>query len=235
MRKSLGALQARYCLYHRFRSRRGKPNLWTDRWRLLQELKEEIEQREIYQTKLIRYIDHYEELQRFLHDIKNHLAVNQVLKRYHDWPELSWVQTLDILIEAKRCQARAEGVDFEFERDDLVEAYLSDRDIIRLFGNLFDNAISAAAKGPPGTVSGRVSCIKGAMIVLLENSSPSTRLIEGFPTRQNHPSSGKGIVIIRSVVSKHQGSIEYHQANGKISLEIVLYPSIIRDSKGDDI
>lgn len=204
------------------------------------QLHQETSRRQTYEKQVLRMSQHYEELQRYLHDMRNHLAVRLHTRSSDDagytvlgLPKLSPLpDTLEILIGAKRQQAKTKKVIFDFQYDELIEYHLSSRDIIALFGNVFDNAIKAAGKIRGGSVIGQARVIKGAIVIALENSAPQTLFFNRRPRRSATLGKGRGVSIIESVVLKHDGMMEYHQLDGKIRLEIILYPSIMKDRNG---
>lgn len=206
----------------------------------VKQLQEQSKRITLYEKQVVALARHREQVHCYIHDLKNHLLVNEAghgqsgMEPAHDEPIIEpSPNTLEILIEIKTNQAKKRGVSFVFLSDRMIAHRLSHRDIVCLFGNLFDNAINAAAKIKGGKVDGYAKCIKGMVIIRMINSSPLVLFYRGLPMRRKNFGMGYGISIIRAIVKKYHGNINYSQQDKRINLDIILYPSIMNTSRGE--
>lgn len=189
----------------------------------------------------------YEEKSVLLHDMRKHLGViyglaaedrkpelldyiaglDGKLSRYKTG-ELSNHKLLDLILNVKRQEAEDEGIDVQYELDDMGGLKMDSTDICALFSNLLDNAIEANRKRDRG--AGRwlkLSCIRKGRMVMITASNPMTEaclvLADGLPrtTKKDTKLHGFGMLSIRQVAETYGGYLDI-QVKDK-TFHVVIY------------
>lgn len=122
------------------------------------EANQQLELKRIYYTNLKKS---YEENRTIIHDFKNHIQVleNAYKKNKNDADTLkeqlykvldinkvkyqTSSEILDIILMDKENEAQTKGIEFIFKMEILDISFISEIDMITIFGNLYDNAIEA--------------------------------------------------------------------------------------------
>lgn len=122
------------------------------------EANKQIEIKNIYYTNLKR---NYEENRKIIHDFKNHLQIleytyehnfqkaqkikEEIIKKLDNnkMKYQSSSEILDIILMDKEKESEKNQIQFDFKMEIVDLSFISDMDIITIFGNLFDNAIEA--------------------------------------------------------------------------------------------
>ncbi|MFD0671965.1 sensor histidine kinase [Cohnella sp. GCM10027633] len=115
---------------------------------------------------------------------------------------------------------------YKIERRKPAEFTLSPVDLVRMIGNLVDNAIDCAAAGPPDERWVRVEIDMDARMLRtlvvnpgkLPKRTASRMLDTGFTTKQSH--SGYGLSIVQELSGKLGGSVYYRNKGGQITFHL---------------
>lgn len=121
---------------------------------------------------------------------------------------------LNAILSERISKAKEEGITLSlFVEKFLKIDFISDADMISMFGNLLDNALEAALKCSPGNRSVNVKLFMGTnyfLIFHIENSyvemtkKEGTRLIS---TKQDSKHHGLGVGIVKSLAEKYGGTL----------------------------
>lgn len=189
---------------------------------------------------------HDEKLQKIRHDIKNNLLVLQELNRQgrrrevEDYiqkylktqtPGFQYAGTgnpvLNAILNEKCSQARQLEIDVSLQLPPQVEG-IEDVDLCNLIGNLFDNAMEGcrqcqgkkeilfSLRAAPGELDLSIRNTV-AHSVLAENPA----LASTKPEKENH---GLGTRIVREIVSKYRGLLDYYEEEGYFCCHLILSP-----------
>ena len=138
-------------------------------------------------------------------------------------------QTLDYIITEKRFLCQKEGISFTFSVDGKALSFLSQGDLISLFGNLLSNAVEAEMKlkdKDKAYIFLAVSSHSGMTSIHLENYFPEAVVFEnGLPitTKKDTRFHGYGGKSIRYIVKKYGGTYANDHEEGIFEVNI-LFP-----------
>ncbi len=138
-------------------------------------------------------------------------------------------QTLDYIITEKRFLCKKEGISFTFSVDGKALSFLSQGDLISLFGNLLSNAVEAEMKlkdKDKAYIFLAVSSHSGMTSIHLENYFPEAVVFEnGLPitTKKDTRFHGYGGKSIRYIVKKYGGTYANDHEEGIFEVNI-LFP-----------
>ena len=119
---------------------------------------------------------------------------------------------VDALLAYKQKLCENSGVVLEISSDTLRGTNLTDEEYIGLFGNLLDNAIEAAQKNENPQVSLSSTIAGGQWILAVRNSKPANEapLKNNMATTKNDSGNhGLGSKIVKRIVKKHKGALDY--------------------------
>lgn len=135
--------------------------------------------------------------------------------------------TLDSILNLKLTQAKRKGIEIKCSTSVPEDLHLDASDLMVVFGNLLDNAITASEQvkvNPFITVE--VSYEKGMLFISIENSFQG-KLIETdgqlFTTKKNKEQHGYGIDNVKRILEQYHGMIEFHHTESVFWVEIALY------------
>ena len=196
------------------------------------EAQQQLEIKKKYYTNLKKT---YEENRKIIHDFKNYIQVlesiynvdknssnnlrNQLYMvldknklKYHTSSEI-----LDVILTDKEKEATKAGIEFIFKMEILDITFISEIDIITIFGNLYDNALEANRKREKEKyVKTSIYKIKKMMIIRMENSCDNHLNYVGSKiksTKQAH--NGIGLNNIKKTLKKYNGIFNIDIRNEK--------------------
>ena len=170
------------------------------------------------------------DMQRLYHDMKNHLLAIQamsgsegeiqaylkdLLPQFEAYENRVYTgnATADALISEKMCRAALDGIQFNLQLDLRDLTFMTNVDLITIFGNAMDNAIEAVRLVP--AVEERYVSIRSsrqADMVMLRFENPYTGQITGQDGRlrtkkRNAEMHGIGLNSIQTAAARYNGSI----------------------------
>lgn len=196
------------------------------------EAKKQIELKNVYYTNLKK---NYEENRKVIHDFKNYLQIleytyehnfikakkikKEIIENLDDQKIKfqSSSEILDIILMDKEKTSKKHGIRFDFKMEIIDLSFISDMDIITIFGNLYDNAIEANEKIKNNKyISTIIYQLNETLIIRIENScinvlKHSLNRIES--TKSNH--RGIGIRNVKDTITKYNGIFDISIHNNK--------------------
>lgn len=165
----------------------------------------EIEQYEREISNLLEEINSKKENREFLEELVSDCE-KYVGEHYSGQP------VVDALLAYKRKICANSGIKLELSSCYLDSTTLTDEEYIGIFGNLLDNAIEAAQRTDNPWVSLKSTKAGGQWILTVRNSKPADEkpLDSGMATTKDDSSNhGLGSKIVRKIVKKHKGALDY--------------------------
>lgn len=210
----------------------------------MSEAKQQSDMKRIYYTNLKK---RYEESRQIIHDFKNYIQVlehidedkkntsnnlkiqlynvlDKNISKYNTSSEI-----LDIIVMDKENEATKEKIEFIFKMEFIDISFMSEIDIITIFGNLYDNAIEANKKREKERyITTAVYKIREILIIRIENSCDNQLEYSGRKiksTKLGH--HGIGLNNVKEAVKKYNGifSIEIIEEKCKAIIIIPLVES----------
>ena len=138
-------------------------------------------------------------------------------------------EVVEGLLDAYRLKCSGRGIAWRTEVASIDIEMLA-TDIIGLLSNLLDNAIEAVERSER---KGYISCCIKRKSMIIENSKSENEYpeVNEFKTnKQDANSHGIGMSIIRSIVSKYDGSLKYTDVGDRMIVEIIF---AVREDKYD--
>lgn len=193
--------------------------------------REVIEARQQLEIKKIYYMNQkksYEENRKIIHDFKNYIQVleniynvnrdasnnlkNQLYAvldknklKYHTSSEI-----LDVILMDKENEVTKEKIEFTFKMEILDISFISEIDIITIFGNLYDNAIEANREIKKEKYIKTALYKMGEMLIIRIENSCTNKLEYNDKkiksTKKNH--FGIGLYNVKETVKKYKGIFE---------------------------
>lgn len=190
--------------------------------------REVIEAHQQLEIKKIYYMNQkklYEESRKIIHDFKNYIQVleniynvdrdssnnlrNQLYTvldkskiKYHTSSEI-----LDVILMDKENEAAKAGIEFIFKMEILDISFISEIDIITIFGNLYDNAIEANKETKKDKYIKTALYKMGEMLIIRIENSCTNQLEYNDKriksTKKNH--SSIGLNNVKKALKKHNG------------------------------
>lgn len=190
--------------------------------------REVIEAHQQLEIKKIYYMNQkksYEESRKIIHDFKNYIQVleniynvdrdssnnlrNQLYTvldkskiKYHTSSEI-----LDVILMDKENEAAKAGIEFIFKMEILDISFISEIDIITIFGNLYDNAIEANKEIKKDNYIKTALYKMGEMLIIRIENSCTNQLEYNDKriksTKKNH--FGIGLYNVKETVEKYKG------------------------------
>lgn len=209
--------------------------------------REVIEAHQQLEIKKIYYMNQkksYEESRKIIHDFKNYIQVleniynvdrdssnnlrNQLYTvldkskiKYHTSSEI-----LDVILMDKENEAAKAGIEFIFKMEILDISFISEIDIITIFGNLYDNAIEANKETKKDKYIKTALYKMGEMLIIRIENSCTNQLEYNDKriksTKKNH--FGIGLYNVKETVEKYMGvfEIDIFEKNCRIIITIPL-------------
>lgn len=188
----------------------------------------------------------YENIRSIRHDMKNHLlCIVNLLQNHPDNSQqaqdyiqkllnqqeisqrkviFSGNDSLDAILNTKQITAHQYGINFDIVIADSLQ-FMSADDICVLFGNLLDNAISAAGQTDTKQINLNIQPQDTYVSIVLANSVKENILTSNptlKTTKQKKDGHGYGIKNVRNVVQKYYGLIRFYEDNGMFINDILL-------------
>lgn len=195
----------------------------------------------------------YENIRSIRHDMKNHLlCIANLLQNHPDNSQqaqdyiqkllnqqeisqrkviFSGNESLDAILNTKQIAAHQYGINFDIVIADSLQ-FMSADDICVLFGNLLDNAISAAGQTDTKQIKLNIQPQDTYVSIVLSNSVKEDVLTSNptlKTTKQKKDGHGYGIKNVRKVVQKHHGLIRFYENSGMFVSDILLLTIPILD------
>lgn len=168
-----------------------------------------------------------QQLMRYAHDTKNHLAAIQdlnedpqirgyvdklsgELERYTQSCH-SGNKLLDVILDRYVLECEKKGLRFEYDVKVCNLRDIEDMDLVTILGNLLDNAIEAAEKSQEKTVYLETSLRNAYQVIVIQNSSlpprgSHGRLQTSKPDRSMH---GFGLKSVATCLKKYNGDLHW--------------------------
>ena len=171
------------------------------------------------------------------HQIRNLRTTGQVDPAYLDDLEKSVSlynsavrtgnETLDIVLTDKRLHCATHGIQFTCMADGSGVAFMDTMDIFSLFGNILDNAIECETNLPPDTrfIHLAVRTVNRMLTIHAENHfEDSLQFRDGLPvtTKADKDSHGYGMMSVRHIVEKYNGSFSISTQDKLFQIDIVM-------------
>lgn len=194
------------------------------------ESNKQIEIKNIYYNSLK---NNYDENRKIIHDFKNYLQVlentyennfekakkikNEIIEQF-DKQKIRYdtsSEILDVILVDKEKEANSKGIEFIFKMEVMNLDFISELDMITIFGNLYDNAIEANE-----ITSGRryietaIYQVREMIIIRIENSCMNNIEYVGDKirtTKKNH--NGIGTRNIKKSVKRYNGVFDIRIEN----------------------
>ena len=191
------------------------------------EIHQQLEMKKMYYTNLKKT---YEQNRKIIHDFKNYIQVlektykknenasNNLKRQLYDVLEKNKIkyntssEILDIILMDKENEALKEKIEFTFKMEILDISFISEIDLITIFGNIYDNAIEANKENNSEKFIRTAIYKIGEMLVIrIENSCNNTLEYDGSrikSTKKNH--KGIGMNNIKEAVKKYNGIFQIY-------------------------
>lgn len=171
------------------------------------------------------------------HQIRNLRTTGQVDPAYLDDLEKSVSlynsavrtgnETLDIVLTDKRLHCATHEIQFTCIADGSGVAFMETMDIFSLFGNILDNAIECETNLPPDTrfIHLAVRTVNRMLTIHAENHfEDSLQFRDGLPitTKADKDSHGYGMMSVRHIVEKYNGSFSISTQDKLFQIDIVM-------------
>lgn len=188
--------------------------------------------------------EQYGQSEKLRHDLKNHVTALQGLAEEQDWTgmkhylaameergsfgtseEATGSPALDALLSQKRKRAKTMGIQWESSIRLPKNCRAFEFDLCILFGNLSDNALEACERVEEGKE--RFLFIEARMVkrcFLLEVKNSMEAEERGNPAKEDsREPHGIGLLSVKDVVEKYQGTMET-EAKGGVFTNVILLP-----------
>lgn len=205
-----------------------------------------LKQQQIFQKQSVQGIKtQYEELRKIQHDFNQHLCVIQILNKEHkpdaihkyiseyfDSREqtVNFIDTdndfVNAIVNSKLEHAKELGIKISVTATKTL-ASINNIDLCNLIANLFDNAIEACQKcsGNKQIIAGILSESQNINIVIKNSIEASVLAVNPNlqTSKADHTTHGYGTKIIRNIVQKYHGFIDYYEEDGMFCCSVNLY------------
>lgn len=149
--------------------------------------------------------------------------VNMRAQSRHSW---TGIPTVDFIINMKNARMEELSVDFNVKvQMDAIP--INEADFVVLLGNLFDNAIEAAAKCPIGNrmIKLQMQIVNAMLLIRMQNASvsaPSKKRGRFLTSKKDAENHGWGIESIKHIVKKYDGDIDFIYDTSKFEVQIMI-------------
>ena len=160
----------------------------------------------------------YDELEEFVS--------TKLLHRYDRLEEFNTGYTLiDYLLSQKACEAKDAGISFLADVRLPEHLNIENNDICSILQNLLDNAIDASQKEPEKDVHIKICQQKDYLSISVKNRCQAD-VLKNNPglktTKADKKSHGIGTRVIKKIVEKYDGAIDYSMNEGYFVVSILL-------------
>ncbi len=201
---------------------------------------------DMYEKNIVNSSRQIEEMARVKHDIKNNIACIEELVINNNSDEahkicveiLNKMQaiytpintenpTLNAVLNVELEKAKNNNIDFKIEINDEMLAFRNNTDIVSVIGNLCDNAIEYLSGLPENLKQMELDISKhnNYSIIACKNKITSS-VLEGNPDLNTGKSDtvnhGKGLSIIKDIVKKYNGNINYREIQNYFIVTLIL-------------
>ena len=190
--------------------------------------------RDRYETggKLIEELDDYNSLLAFYE--KTPLLDISGQERQYKKINYTGNSFLDRMISYKKQQAEDKGITVNMDCDTVLWQ-LNDIDTVALIFNLMDNAMEAAVECRDAFIHMKVGYIHDYLMLHIQNSKSYDRSLSFDPIRGDEPVTTKddtrvhgfGIPVVKELICRYSGEVEFADMGDAFSVEIML-PKDIR-------
>lgn len=189
----------------------------------------------------------FSEFRKIQHDLKNQYSYIRVLMDCGDYDGLReyvdemtstfstpLVSALDcgnhilnLIFNMELTKARNYGITMDIKAAPPHDLPFSQLDLVKLYSNVLDNAIEACiAENTPNPVIEVTTGVAGEYLftqIRNPTQKKASFLRDGMPTTKNNTRNhGKGISIVRSIIRKYSGSIQYSIHDGTFFVDFML-------------
>ncbi len=194
-----------------------------------------------YQSNLSSmHLEKQEEIRLIRHEIKNKVFYMKELIERNDYEKLkeyiseefSFPDTerefitgngiLDGVLSFKQHEAEKKDIRFTVSSSPVTTEGIEDKDITALLFNLLDNAMHAQEHVTNGWINVEIKMIKGYLSFRIENSTADNVMKNNPGLTSKREGHGLGLRIIRSIVEKYNGMVNFISGEDSFCAEIML-------------
>lgn len=210
---------------------------------------------DLYETNILDVNTQIEEMSKVKHDIKNNISCIDKLIRNKEYEKAELIcseiidrmkniytpmntdnPTLNAVLNVELEKAKNNGIKFKVEVTDSMIGFASNTDLISIIGNICDNAIEYLSRCPFDLKEMSLSilkhntyCIITCKNKLLESVLYNNPKLEtNKDDKLNH---GKGVSIIKDIVKKYNGNLNYIENKGEFIVTVILQDVILPEIK----
>ena len=180
----------------------------------------------------------YESIRRMRHDIANHLnameglmasgrnaEAKEYLQELNSTPVDSTLgmcehPVVDAFLHNRISAARNSGVEIEAAIDLPANVPVSNVDLIRIFGNMLDNALEACSQSASPKISLSCSRARGCLIIRTMNPVNHSSNVKG--RRIAGLERGIGQRVLSDIAEKYGGNLSFDEKDGIFKTELIL-------------
>lgn len=180
----------------------------------------------------------YESIRRMRHDIANHLnAMESLMASGRNAEAKEYLQELnstpvdstlgmcehpvvDAFLHNRISAARNSGVEIEAAIDLPANVTVSNVDLIRIFGNMLDNALEACSQSASPKISLSCSRARGCLIIRTMNPVNHSSNVKG--RRIAGLERGIGQRVLSDIAEKYGGNLSFDEKDGIFKTELIL-------------
>ncbi len=138
-------------------------------------------------------------------------------------------ETINVVLTEKNIVCLSNDVKFSYIIDGKLFDFLSEMEIISLFGNVLDNALESCSKvsDPQKRVISLKAMSRGEMVILhVENFyEDELVMVDGIPvTTKSGTGHGFGLRSIREIAERYEGTVSVDTENNIFKLTVLLHP-----------
>ncbi|MBE1442207.1 sensor histidine kinase [Paenibacillus sp. OAS669] len=178
-------------------------------------------------------LQNYDELRKYTNTLVGEIRVVNELVNLKD-------PALIALIQAKYAQAESLNIHFEYDfqhMELLKKSPIKATDVVKMLSNLIDNAFDATSALEPceRNVTVKGSIVNNRLEFIVRNTGPMIpleargQLFEsGYSSKPSGKNSGLGLHIVKQLVSRYKGSVQYHSDSSgtEFVIAIPITPSL---------
>ena len=138
-------------------------------------------------------------------------------------------ETINVVLTEKNIICLSNGVKFSYIIDGTLFDFLSEMEIVSLFGNVLDNALESCGKvsDPQKRVISLKALLRGEVVVLhVENFyEDELVMVDGMPmTTKSGTGHGFGLRSIREIAERYDGTVSVDTESNIFKLTVLLHP-----------
>lgn len=188
--------------------------------------------------------EHYRQVERVRHDLKNHIICLRELLEKREWEkmerylgqmqkngnvlkdgDITGNRVVDALLYEKRNLAGCASIVWECDASIPGRLAMDEYDLCVLLGNILDNAIEECGRidRDQSLIRIKAGMVKGCFLLEVSNSSDIKSDRELFVSKKDHPGEhGIGWMNINETVQKYNGVIHTELAEGTVTISVLL-------------